>query len=256
MDLLAYSVRARVMRAPEPGPARPSPPSGSRREAAVTFRRSSVIGLGRQRASAGDWTTYAADLGKRLSTRESPVMTFIDHLHKVVANALAAIPGDEDAGIYAISFYLWNEDDDPQRPVLTLGYNTEAQVKQVLDARCGRRHPDPAEARWNYAYWLQNELAVIGDSSHDSESAALRDEWIKNLPEERDQPHWVIAAFADACTGLARGLHRTSVIEKAVGRPIPVLVHELEYYEQVAHLTKAANPPGLAEEFLAWTRDQ
>jgi hypothetical protein len=37
---------------------------------------------------------------------------------------------------------------------------------------------------------------------------------------------------------------------------VPVLIHELEYYEQIARQTEAANPPGLADDFAAWVRDQ
>jgi hypothetical protein len=209
-----------------------------------------------QRASAGDWTSYAADLRKRFGPGESMPMTFTDRLREAVIQGLATIPTAEATQTYAISFYLWNEDDDPDRPALTLGSNTETQVQQVLDAHRGRRYPGPAEARWNYAYWLQNELAVIGDRSHDLDDVTLRDEWIKPVSTESDQSHWVNAAFADACTALARDLHRVGEIEKAIGRPVPVLVHELEYYEQVAQLTEAANPPGLAEDFLAWIREQ
>jgi hypothetical protein len=34
--------------------------------------------------------------------------------------------------------------------------------------------------------------------------------------------------------------------------PLSVLV---EYYEQVALLTEAANPPGLTDDFLAWVHE-
>jgi hypothetical protein len=36
------------------------------------------------------------------------------------------------------------------------------------------------------------------------------------------------------------------------GRPIPVLIHELEYYPQIARQTERANPPGLAADFARW----
>ncbi|MEV0399597.1 hypothetical protein [Actinoallomurus sp. NPDC050550] len=182
-------------------------------------------------------------------------MPFNDHLQRTVTSALASVPPIEAADIYAISFYLWNEDDDPQRPVLTLGYNTEAQVQQVLDSAHGRRYPDPAEARWNYAYWLQNELAVVGDSIQDPDGATQRDEWIKGA-STADEHLWVTARFVEACTQLARHLHESGQIKQAIGQPAPVLVHELEYYEQIAQQTEVANPPGLAADFLAWVREQ
>ncbi|MET8206232.1 hypothetical protein ABZT51_09325 [Streptomyces sp. NPDC005373] len=39
-----------------------------------------------------------------------------------------------------------------------------------------------------------------------------------------------------------------------MGRTVPVIVHELEYYEAIVLQTEAANPPGLADEFTSWVR--
>lgn len=173
--------------------------------------------------------------------------------------ALKAIPAADAPGIYALSFYIYDEDDEPQQPALTVGYNTESQVKHVLDNakdREGRRYPDLAEARWNYAYWLQNELAVIGDSSRDPEGAAQRARWIQATPRFHEHPELITARFATACVRMAHSLHEVGLIERAVGHPVPVLIHELEYREQIAKQTEAANPPGLAGDFTAWVRDQ
>lgn len=52
------------------------------------------------------------------------------------------------------------------------------------------------------------------------------------------------ARFDQACCRLARTLHTTGVIEKCVGRPAPVIVHEPEDYEAIARRTEAANPSG------------
>lgn len=47
--------------------------------------------------------------------------------------ALKAIPAADAPGIYAVSFFIYDEDDEPQQPALTVGYNTESQVKHVRD---------------------------------------------------------------------------------------------------------------------------
>ena len=192
-------------------------------------------------------------------------MTFQDHMEQIASDALTSIPAAQTLGIYAISFLIYDEDDDPQRPTLTIGYNTQSQV---LDNATGQ-YPDPAEARWNFAYWIQNELAVVGDSARDPDGAAQRTEWIKELglkcdepedgtqtPEICDQHDQITARFVEACVRLASSLHTSGLIERTLGHPVPVLVHELEYYEQIAHQTEAANPPGLADDFAAWVRDQ
>jgi hypothetical protein len=186
-------------------------------------------------------------------------MSFQDHLHQAVTRALASIPAADAADIYALSFLIYDEDDDPQRPTLTIGYNTEGQVKRVLDNAAARhRHqtPDPAEVRWNYAHWLQNELAVIGDSIRDPEGATQRAEWVRTTPPFRDHPDQVTARFVRGCVRLVHSFHEVGLIERTVGRPVPVLIHELEYDDQIAEQTRAANPPGLADDFITWVYNQ
>ncbi|MFE0654156.1 hypothetical protein ACFVZH_36990 [Streptomyces sp. NPDC059534] len=85
-------------------------------------------------------------------------MTFNDHLQHLVERALASIPAADASDIYAVSFLIGNEDDDPRQPTLTIGYNTETQAQRSIQDTS-----DQAEARWNYAFWIQNELTVVGD---------------------------------------------------------------------------------------------
>ena len=37
-------------------------------------------------------------------------------------------------------------------------------------------------------------------------------------------------------------------------RPVPLLIHELEYYEEIAEQNEAANPPELVASFARWAR--
>jgi hypothetical protein len=104
------------------------------------------------------------------------------HFRQSAARALAAIPATDGPGIYAVSFFVWDQEDDPRRPALTIGYNTEAQVQHALAAPPAHSPGPPgdeAQARWNYAYWLRNELAVIGDDTSDPEGATLIEAQIK-----------------------------------------------------------------------------
>ena len=59
--------------------------------------------------------------------------------------------------IYAISFWKDNLEDDPRCPVITIGYNTLTQVEVAK-----RNASSLMEAKWNYAFWLQNEVGTIG----------------------------------------------------------------------------------------------
>lgn len=195
--------------------------------------------------------------------RTPPAMTFDDHLQHLVERALVSIPVADADDIYAVSFLIDNEEDDPRQPTLTVGYNTETQARRSIpDAS------DQAEARWNYAFWIQNELTVVGDLTSDPAGAAARQEWISDLglwhAEQAGLAGWssamgplaprIGARFHQICCRLARALHTTGVIERSVGRTVPVIVHELEYYEAIALQTEAANPPGIADEFTSWVR--
>ena len=188
-------------------------------------------------------------------------MTFQDHLRALATQAITSISAAEAEGIYVVSFFIDNERDDPRQPTLTIGYNTEAQFRRSIgDAS------DEAEARWNYAFWLQNELTVIGDLTRDPDGAAARHQWISELGLWYDEPthpeDWMTtvgptaalieANFNQACVQLARDLHNDGVIKSAIGKPVPVILHELEYYEGIARRTEAANPPGLADDFTIW----
>ncbi|MFB7364688.1 hypothetical protein [Streptomyces hydrogenans] len=190
-------------------------------------------------------------------------MMFNDHLQHLVERALASIPAADAGDIYAVSFLIDNEEDDPRQPTVTIGYNTETQARRsIQDAS------DQAEARWNYAFWIQNELTVVGNLTSDPAGVTARQEWIIELglwyAEPTDLVDWdsvigplaaqIAARFSQTCCQLARTLHTTGVIERSVGRTVPVIVHELEYYEAIARQTEAANPPGLADEFTSWVR--
>jgi hypothetical protein len=47
-------------------------------------------------------------------------------------------------------------------------------------------------------------------------------------------------------------LHYDGVIATTFGRPIPLLIHELEYYEEIAEQNRRANPDGIADAFADW----
>jgi hypothetical protein len=153
-----------------------------------------TVAVAWQRACSGDWAAYAAEVSRRGKKGRLLPMTFQDHLRQVATEAVTSIPASEAHDVYVVSFLVYDEDDDPRRPTLTIGYNTKTRVQQVLAAQPGSELPpagattDQAEAHWNYAFWLQNELAVIGDSTRDPIGAQLRDRWIKDSGLWFDEP--------------------------------------------------------------------
>ena len=123
------------------------------------------------------WAAYAAEVCRRGKKGRLLPMTFQDHLRQVATQAVTSISASAAHDVYVVSFLVYDEDDDPRRPTLTIGYNTETRVQQILAAQPGSEllpagaPTDEAEARWNYAFWLQNELAVNSATAPTTPSA-------------------------------------------------------------------------------------
>jgi hypothetical protein len=135
-----------------------------------------------------------------------------------------------------------------------VGFNGEADVASAVGAE------DEAEARWNYAFYRQNELDVVFASDRDPGGAAVRRDAIEggaySFPGDDATAREVTTPWFVANTVFAaRRLHDSGDIERIFGRPIPVLVHELEYYDAIAMQNLAANPPGVADDFVRWCRN-
>lgn len=186
-----------------------------------------------------------------------------------VKTALAGINKTDAKQIYALSFFLSDEDEDARKPCITLGFNTIAQWQLSCPGAAGGRHVarDVQEAKWNYAFWLQNSLAQLG--APDAQFAALTQEWIveqgwwysdeeefsdeAEIVERCDEAAFQIrTAYIELAIRLAQQVHSGGIFAELGIKPVPIIVHELEYYGAIAQQTAAANPAGLADEFVAW----
>jgi hypothetical protein len=196
---------------------------------------------------------------------------FERHIYESVKQSVATIEEDIAARIYALSFFIYDDEDDPRRPTLTFGYNTLdrwVECTPTADSNMARLvASDSSEAKWNYAFWLQNEVCVIGAAGTDG--AVLRQEWIESLglaysDDEADEDfercmelgEHITERFVALSVQVARALHDEGSITGKFGRPVPIIVHELEYYDQIAEQTRTANPPGLTSEFEDWVRGE
>lgn len=70
------------------------------------------------------------------------VRSFEDYAFAAVASALEVVPPGEVSDVYVVSLFVYDEEDDPCRPTITVGYNTEDRV-----AAATSRASDAAEAR-------------------------------------------------------------------------------------------------------------
>jgi len=149
--------------------------------------------------------------------------------------------------IYAISFFVYDKDDNPATPTLTVGYNTMERATSKSN-----RHASGGEAKWNYAFWLQNQEYLFG---YDDETAQLVQNWISSL-ELPNNEGAITEAFVNVLIDISSKLHNDGVIVNTFGKEIPIIIHELEYYEAIALQNKKANPSGAISEFLQWMDDE
>jgi hypothetical protein len=176
-----------------------------------------------------------------------------DYIYERVVPCLEGLSQAERDDIYVVSLFVYDENGDPRRPTITVGFNTEG------DVQAAPQETDQEEARWNYAFFRQNRLAILFDSDADAAGAEVRAAALSEAahlsPEDDATATEVITPWFVANTVFAaRRLHGGGDINRIFGRTIPVLVHELEYHDVIAMQNLAANPPGVADDFIRWCR--
>lgn len=194
------------------------------------------------------------------------VADFPEYLRARAIEGLRSLDAGHRADAYVVSFYVWNDDDDFRFPALTIGTNTESQVRLALEPPAGFVKPnsswkptDEQEARWNYAFWLQNELTIVGSQANDPAGALLRRAWleskglwVEDYEEALELDGHPTHEFVHLCVQTVQNLHSSGVTKEIFSRPIPVIIHELEYYDEIATQNLEANGPDLAGGLLEW----
>ena len=131
--------------------------------------------------------------------------------------------------IYAISFFVYDIDDDPRTPSVTLGYNTHRQWNKAINEGAS----DKLEAKWNYAFWLQNEQIIIGE---DKESLKMIKNWVnelgcKNINDKAALNNYKIydslvgcitKEFVNVLVNIAKKLFENDIIKKKFEKNIPI----------------------------------
>ena len=159
----------------------------------------------------------------------------------------------EEADIYAISFFVYSNEMFRFREYdnvtqFCISYNTEA------DCEGAGIH---SEARWNYAFWRQDETPILEADDNCPEMQLLfdwyREQGIENIGEEGDD--WEngpvgYRELVDLIARVARRLQDEGFLKEKFGRPIPILIHDLEYCGCTLKATEYANPNGEAADFL------
>lgn len=181
-------------------------------------------------------------------------MELEEYLVSKFARAIRAWPQDRAQDIYALSLYR-DDNNAPYRPAVYLIYNTRGHAQTRKPD-----NPDSPEARWNLALWQQDDWLGIEErpSTHtrvrDEEGTRSLEAWLETVRREHgEDADALILTFAALCLRVARRLHEMGVIREVFGRDLPIIMHDDNWDEDMYHNTEAANPPGVAKEFLEAT---
>lgn len=195
------------------------------------------------------------------SSTLQPRERFEGHIYHTFAREIQSWDAAICQDIYAISFFIYDNEDDPRQPQVHLSYNTLSEWKKSC-----KRGRDRCEAKWNFAFWPQDFKAIIPAYHRDGQKRGvdtdgdyLRGAWLasEGFPDPDDDHYGdrtpaMTLAFVAICVRVAQRLHEDGVIPGKFGRTIPILVHELEIYDAIIEQTREANPPGATDEWEEW----
>ena len=143
--------------------------------------------------------------------------------------------------IYTISFFLEFDYDTQEDIRLLFGYNTESHYQSE---RC--RDTDDREVRWNYEYWLQNELFCFGE---DGLTHNMIDTWLK---QQHIPKHQSVERFNEQLVYAVQDIHRSQILTHRFGREIPIIIHNRYYYSDIAFINMEANGDCLPLDFIEY----
>ena len=169
----------------------------------------------------------------------------------------------DESNIYAISFFLYSNEAYEYK-----GYSnvTEFCISYNTESDCGDKG-QISEERWNYAFWRQNEVQII-EADEESEGMRLLFKWynengVSNIGYENPEdcydnkmryigkgPIGYYELLLEVAA-VAKSLQESGFVEEKFGKPIPIIIHDLEYSWYVFEATRIANPNGEADTFFA-----
>lgn len=161
----------------------------------------------------------------------------------------------DEPDIYAVSLFVYDDEDNPCKPTVVLGYNTEFEYRKNI-----KFANSPQEARWNYVFWLQNNELSFGTD----DTAKIVRQWIISCgypynadADSSDSKRYVCItrAFTELLADIVQELHASGFIRKTFGKDIPVLIHNLEYNDEIADLNMLANCSDSIRDFVRFCKD-
>ncbi len=168
----------------------------------------------------------------------------------------------EEKNIYAISFLLNANESNNYNGCSNV---TEFYISYNTEEDCGVAEP-LSEQRWNYAFWRQNETAVI-EANTNNEGIKILFDWYKkkkitnigyedlsNCYNERMEyigkgPVGYYELLSEIIAVIKK-IKETGFIKNKFNFEIPIIIHDLEYSWYTIEATRAVNSNGEADVFL------
>lgn len=164
--------------------------------------------------------------------------------------------------IYAISFFVYSNEVYKYNGYanvtkFSISYNTENDCSGASEL---------SEERWNYAFWNRAEIPII-DVDRENEGIKILFDWyeengIDNIGYEDyttcyDSKMRYIGKgpvgyyeLLSEITAVAKKLQDSGFVKNKFGKPIPIIIHDLEYPWYIFEATKKANSNGEADMFF------
>ncbi|WP_245685257.1 hypothetical protein [Streptomyces yerevanensis] len=188
----------------------------------------------------------------------APESAFRDHMRLGAERVLHGFPDVLRPEIYVVSFQVWRVDQDPRYPYAAIGYNTESEVRRLLKQGCSYE----GSARWEYSYWLLEGFERLGHVPEDPVGSRL------HLAEAQAEGLWygdedglsdeacdarddqLVRRFDEVCIDVARHLRAGGHLARVLGRPVPIVLFDMDRPGWETEATEAANPPEVLAHFL------
>lgn len=182
------------------------------------------------------------------------------YLEQKLRGIISACHADD---IYAISFFVCTNESYEYGGVSNV---TEFSVGYQTERDC-RGAGELFEERWNCAFWRQEETPVIKAADENEGMKNLfdwyRENGIQHIGYEDPaacydhEMHYIgkgpVGYWELLCeiAAVARKLQVSGFIKTQFGKPIPIIIHDLEYPWYCMEATERANPNGEADTFFA-----
>lgn len=189
-------------------------------------------------------------------------------LQKYLKNKLVdIISGWNEENIYAISFLVYSNEAYEYN-----GYSNVTQFSVSYNTENDCEGADAlSEQRWNYAFWRQDETPII-EVDNENEGIKILFDWyeengIDNIGYEDydtcydNEMRYIgkgpVGYFEllSEITAVAKKLQDSGFVKNKFGKPIPIIIHDLEYSWYIIEANKKVNSNGEADMFFATMKE-